>query len=294
MQFQRRNRKKKGSQSNPGPPKVDQIQDVEIIEPVTTVAPPVIETEAKTPDMAPPEKSKDEIIAEREAKKAEKQAAKALAKANKASKAKPTGPSDQAAESKPAPKTDKSREEILAEREAKKAAKQAAKVKSGGNDHAEATTEPKQANSDSGKSKAELKAERRAKQEAQRAAKAAATASADATKADGQGKAGKQPQQRVPDDLQADRPKLVKKQQRRLANAKLPTRTEAQKKVMLFSHLHQYERELSISRTMPILGDPIPACIIQLGLKYSEGTISGSNARCVAFLQVMKKVGASW
>jgi translation initiation factor eIF-2B subunit delta len=83
---------------------------------------------------------------------------------------------------------------------------------------------------------------------------------------------------------------VEKKLQKKLAVAQLPSRTKAQRKVMLFSHLHQYERELSVSRSLPVLGGPIPAVVLQLGIRYAEGTISGSNARCVALLQVMQKV----
>ena len=83
---------------------------------------------------------------------------------------------------------------------------------------------------------------------------------------------------------------MEKKLQKKLASAKIPARTQAQRKVMLFSHLHQYERELSISRNLPCLGGNIHPDILELGVKYAEGTISGSNARCAAMLYTFKKV----
>ena len=86
---------------------------------------------------------------------------------------------------------------------------------------------------------------------------------------------------------------MEKKLHRKLASGGIPARTQAQRKVMLFSHLHQYERELSISRSLPVVGGSIHADILQLGLKYAEGIITGSNARCVALLYTLKKVNHS-
>jgi len=66
----------------------------------------------------------------------------------------------------------------------------------------------------------------------------------------------------------------------------------AQKQVSLFAHLPQYEKEKSITlkvRQREVAGDIHPA-IICLGLKYADGSISGSNARCVAMLAAFKEV----
>lgn len=86
------------------------------------------------------------------------------------------------------------------------------------------------------------------------------------------------------------RASVEKKLQRKLASAKIPARTQVQRKVMMFSHLHQYERELSISRDLPVVGGTIHPAILQLGLRYAEGIVSGSNARCVALLRTFKRV----
>ncbi len=89
---------------------------------------------------------------------------------------------------------------------------------------------------------------------------------------------------------------------------------------MLFSHLHQYERELSIGRHLPAVGGAVHPAVVevgqdrqnnagglprfffiievnsrffylaQVGLKFAEGTVTGSNARCVALLAALKKV----
>ena len=133
-----------------------------------------------------------------------------------------------------------------------------------------------------GKSKAQLKAERRAKQEAQRAAKADEAQKKEDSKT-------KPPQvKRVPDEIQADRASVEKKLAKRLASQQILPRTKAQRKVQLFSHLHQYEREFSISSSYPIVGSHIHPSIMTLGLQFAEGNVVGSNARCVALMKALK------
>ena len=53
---------------------------------------------------------------------------------------------------------------------------------------------------------------------------------------------------RVPTILQADDEKLQKKLAKKLAKENVPQRTAVQKKVGLFSHLHQYERQQSLTK----------------------------------------------
>ena len=185
----------------------------------------------------------------------------------------------------------KSPEEIKAEREAKKKAKAEAKGKAKNKDN---TTEPppktksepapqsEQNEMEGSKSKAQLKAERRAKQEAQRAAKADEAQKKEDSKT-------KPPQvKRVPDEIQADRASVEKKLAKRLASQQILPRTKAQRKVQLFSHLHQYEREFSISSSYPIVGSHIHPSIMTLGLQFAEGNVVGSNARCVALMKALK------
>ena len=232
-------------------------------------------------------KSPEEIKAEREAKKKAKAEAKGKAK-NKDNTTEPPPKSksepDQQSESK-------SSEEIKAEREAKKKAKAEAKGKAKNKD---TTTEPpptsksepapqsEQNEMEGGKSKAQLKAERRAKQEAQRAAKA------DEAQKKEESKTKPQQVKRVPDEIQADRASVEKKLAKRLASQQILPRTKAQRKVQLFSHLHQYEREFSISSSYPIVGSHIHPSIMTLGLQFAEGNVVGSNARCVALMKALK------
>ena len=232
-------------------------------------------------------KSPEEIKAEREAKKKAKAEAKGKAK-NKDNTTEPPPKS----KSEPAQQSEsKSSEEIKAEREAKKKAKAEAKGKAKNKDN---TTEPppksksepalqsEQNEMEGGKSKAQLKAERRAKQEAQRAAKADEAQKKEDSKS-------KPPQvKRVPDEIQADRASVEKKLAKRLASQQILPRTKAQRKVQLFSHLHQYEREFSISSSYPIVGSHIHPSIMTLGLQFAEGNVVGSNARCVALMKALK------
>lgn len=52
---------------------------------------------------------------------------------------------------------------------------------------------------------------------------------------------------RVPDHLKADDVETQKRIAKRLEKQRLPQRTVAQRKVRLFNHLHQYEREVSLT-----------------------------------------------
>ena len=111
------------------------------------------------------------------------------------------------------------------------------------------------------KSKAELKAERRRKQEEQRAKKE--------EEARKKSETTKKVVKRVPDEIQADRACVEKKLAKKLEKEKIPPRTQAQRKVMLFSHLHQYEREFSLSRSYPVVGAHIHPSIMTLGIFFS-------------------------
>lgn len=207
--------------------------------------------------------------------------------------------------------------QVMADREAKKAAKAAAKAaaaekkksdkaKPDQNDEkvdpeikigdvkqvddkkkCDKDSETKPSQDSETKSKAELKAERRAKQEAQRAAKAQAQAKpSEAPITDKE--FSKHP--KVPDDVQADRACVEKKLAKKLASQQVPARTKAQRKVQLFSHLHQYEREISATRNLPVAGANLHPLVLQLGLQYAEGTVTGSEGRCVALLTALKTV----
>lgn len=242
-----------------------------------------VKTEVKSDKKT--EKTKEEIKAEREAKKKAKSAAKDQAKNMDNDQNEKTDLPEKKEE--PSQKsTDKSPEEIKAEREAKKKAKQAAKEMSKNKskdpkdkpDIEKSVEKPKV---EGEKSKAELKKERREKQEEQRRKKEEEAAK---KKEDTK----KEKVKRVPDEIQADRASVEKKLAKRLASQQISARTKAQRKVMLFSHLHQYEREFSLSRSYPIVGAHIHPSILTLGLQYADGIIAGSNARCIGLMKALK------
>jgi len=132
--------------------------------------------------------------------------------------------------------------------------------------------------------KATTKAERRAKQEAQRAAKAGMQAGGN------QQKPKIESQIRVPDEIKADDKKTEKKLARTLNNQKVPARTPSQRQIPLFSHLHQYERDESISMALPVLGANIHPVIVRLGLRYAQGLVTGSSERCISLLTSLRTV----
>ncbi|XP_060556077.1 translation initiation factor eIF-2B subunit delta-like [Ruditapes philippinarum] len=134
-------------------------------------------------------------------------------------------------------------------------------------------------------SKAQLKAMRREKQEAQRAAKN--KAKDEKTTAAAQ---KKEQAVRVPDNVKADVPETQKRVAKKLEKQQIPKRTSAQRKVRLFNHLQQYEREVSLTQSLQFSSGGIHPAIIRLGLQYAEGVISGSNARCIALLAALKMV----
>uniref|UniRef100_A0A4X2LS82 Translation initiation factor eIF2B subunit delta n=1 Tax=Vombatus ursinus TaxID=29139 RepID=A0A4X2LS82_VOMUR len=144
----------------------------------------------------------------------------------------------------------------------------------------------------SGRSKAELRAERRAKQEAERALKqgrkgeptGSATQSRPTT-------AGETPlgAKHPPEHVQVDElplRRLIKKPQRQ----QVPSREDYGSKVSLFSHLHQYSRRIPLTQYMSIPSSVIHPAVVRLGLQYSQGLISGSNARCMALLRAFQQV----
>jgi len=217
----------------------------------------------KQPQREYSDQEKAAIKAEREAKKA----AKANKKAGTANNP-DTKSSDADAEGK-------TKEQLKAERKAAFELQQKMKAEAGGD---EAKSE---------KSKAELKAERRAKQEAQRAAKEAA---ANQKKEANQSKDAKESKIKIPDEIKADDKKTEKKLNKNLKVQNVQQRTKAQRQIGLFSHLHQYERELSVTRNMPVSGSNIHPAMIQLGLQHAEGEVVGSSGRCISLLLAIKSL----
>ncbi|KAF1501082.1 Translation initiation factor eIF-2B subunit delta, partial [Eudyptula minor novaehollandiae] len=145
-----------------------------------------------------------------------------------------------------------------------------------------------------GKSKAELRAERRAKQEAERAQKqakkaelsqAATTAKPRLTPTEPQSVV-----KRLPEHVQVDDPAAQRKLAKKLERQQVPLRQDYGTKVNLFSHLHQYSRKKPLTQQMSIPSMVIHPAVVRLGLQYSQGIINGSNARCIALLEVFKQL----
>ncbi|XP_014613862.1 PREDICTED: probable cyclin-dependent serine/threonine-protein kinase DDB_G0292550 isoform X1 [Polistes canadensis] len=137
-----------------------------------------------------------------------------------------------------------------------------------------------------GKSKAELRAERRAKQEAQRAAKQEAQRTAKQEQIGEKMKVKSKPNMIQPNAIvtaTADHPvdnktnKIIKK-----------TTKNDTHEVNLFKHLY-HERELALDKVSTSNFNIHPA-IQKLGVQYENKIIVGSNARCVAFLVAIKQL----
>ena len=114
-----------------------------------------------------------------------------------------------------------------------------------------------------GEKKTTTKAERRAKQEEQRKKKAEAGKG-------GETKSKENAKVRVPDEVKADDKKTEKKLAKTLISQKVPARTPAQRQIPLFSHLHQYERETSVTKDLPVAGGNLHPAVVQLGLQYAQ------------------------
>lgn len=95
---------------------------------------------------------------------------------------------------------------------------------------------------------------------------------------------------RVPNSMQLDDEKVVSRITKKMEKKHIPMRNLQQKKVSLFKHLHQYEHDNSLTSTVLINSGNIHPAILKLGLQYASGIITGSKARCVALLKVLKEV----
>ncbi|NXJ83766.1 EI2BD factor, partial [Trogon melanurus] len=145
-----------------------------------------------------------------------------------------------------------------------------------------------------GKSKAELRAERRAKQEAERAQKQAKKAELSQAAAAAKPRSTPSETQsvvkRLPEHVQVDDPAAQRKLAKKLERQQVPLRQDYGTKVNLFSHLHQYSRKKPLTQQMSIPSTVIHPAVVRLGLQYSQGIINGSNARCIALLEVFKQL----
>jgi len=104
------------------------------------------------------------------------------------------------------------------------------------------------------------------------------------------GGADKQSSVKVPPEIQADQEKIEKKLTKSLASHNLPPRTKSQKIAPLFSHLHQYERENSVMKDLPLSPSNIHPSFVSLALQLMEGAHVGCEQKCVALLSALQDV----
>ncbi|XP_068614558.1 translation initiation factor eIF2B subunit delta-like [Brachionichthys hirsutus] len=106
---------------------------------------------------------------------------------------------------------------------------------------------------------------------------------------------------RLPEHVQADNPDVLKKLAKKLerqqtpehkaaTKVQIPLRPEYGHKVSLFSHLHQYSRKAHLTQQIGIPSTVIHPDMVRLGLQYSQGIVTGSNARAIALLHAFKQV----
>ena len=222
------------------------------------------------------EEEKAAIKADREAKKAAKANKKAGVKDDKASE-----PSQTAASTEQSSGAEgKTKEQLKAERKAAFELQQKMKAEAAGGAESSGQAE---------KSKAELKAERRAKQEAQRAAKEAGQKKVpEQNQANNNKESTKESKVKVPDEIKADDKKTEKKMNKTLKEHSLAPRPKAQRQIGLFSHLYQYDKEVSVTKQLPVVGSPVHPAIVQLGLQHAEAEVVGSSGRCTSLLLALK------
>ncbi|CAH0724573.1 unnamed protein product, partial [Brenthis ino] len=130
----------------------------------------------------------------------------------------------------------------------------------------------KQPEEEQTKSKAELKAERRAKQEAQRAAKQAAQQQKAEVKVEVK-KAPTKPEEEKPKPKVEEKPK---------------SKPQSMPKMNWFQHLYT-EHDNETFKQMAVNSNLHPA-VVKLGVQLASHVVTGSNARCIALLDALKKM----
>ncbi|XP_040848908.1 translation initiation factor eIF-2B subunit delta isoform X3 [Ochotona curzoniae] len=143
------------------------------------------------------------------------------------------------------------------------------------------------------RSKAELRAERRAKQEAERALKQARKGESGGQSAQASPSVAAEAAsgvKRLTEHIQVDDPVPLRRLARKPERQQVPIRKDYGSKVSLFSHLPQYSRRNSLTQYMSIPSSVIHPAMVRLGLRYSQGLIGGSNARCIALLRALQQV----
>lgn len=132
-----------------------------------------------------------------------------------------------------------------------------------------------------GKNKSELRADRRAKQEAQRAAKLQQE-KIKTPKVVKPVNASKTKNDTKKQDLD------VREAQKATQSTKKSTAKDSEHEISLFKHLYQ-EREQAFLNKSRVNSNIHPA-IVKLGVQYENKVIVGSNARCIALLAAVKEL----
>lgn len=276
------------------------------------------EVEVAREEMNQAEKSKEQVLAERQAKKAAKLVKKTLndpttvapqkEQAEKPAEKKPSvkvaEKSAQVVQAPPAKpqEIEKGKDQVHAEREARKLAKQAAKKKEDG-------TAPKPVHADKKPEskvvpkKPSVEAEIVEKLEQVHITSDAIQTNVETDKAKTMSKAerrAKQEAQRAAKAKAIEDKKVVKATPKKVVSetpSKKPQASpQAQKtaiipkvsalhKVKLFKHLYSDKCDLNIN-----VNQNLHPAIVKLGLQYQSDEVVGSNARCYAFLNAMKIV----
>ncbi|KAL4713853.1 hypothetical protein ACJJTC_015507 [Scirpophaga incertulas] len=128
-----------------------------------------------------------------------------------------------------------------------------------------------------GKSKAELRAERRAKQEAQRAAKQQAAV--------GQKNAINKLDSYPKSD---DKLKFTESNELKSNVDKVKPKNTSLNRVNWFQHLHMQHDEDSLNNVS--INSNLHPAIVKLGVQLATRVVTGSNARCIALLNALKKM----
>lgn len=247
--------------------------------------------EKKTMSDKEPNKSREEVLAAREAKKLAKQKAKNKNVDKTVLKEPPTNekPAELAKQvtDKPKPKSlgkdevdravvkeqkpIKKQEKPLKEDAAKEVKALAGKIDAIKVEQSIKKTDIKtEKKEETTKSKAELKAERRAKQDAQREAKSGQKA------------------QKVKVEKPAESVKTKEKPKPKTPEKTVKTKAQTEREVW-FQHL-QAEREEASKKIISINNTNIHPAVVKLGVQLAAHTIRGSNARCIALLNALREV----
>ncbi|XP_069743294.1 translation initiation factor eIF2B subunit delta isoform X2 [Narcine bancroftii] len=143
-----------------------------------------------------------------------------------------------------------------------------------------------------GKTKGEHRAERKSKQDdrAKQTKKSDQNQSVASMKTKPVPSETQQVVKRLSDYVQADDPAAVKKLAKKLERQQVPLRQDYGNKVVMFLHLHQYSRKMPLTQQLTTPSTVLHPAVVRLGLQYSQGIITGSNARCIALLHAFKQV----